>query len=149
MGEMNSTYNLSNFKDLKHKYEKGHEYISLSKIDKMLSIANIDLNCQKYFIFIFLQFVFFVCLMSPKQILLLFCVLVFLELDQFFINIISLFTWSAFMYKKFHKIRNAYWFFREAERIGDSLSSNNNEDLLCAIARVEIGLSNMIYESGL
>lgn len=59
-----------------------------------------------------------------------------LELDKFFVNLISLLTWSAFMYKKFMKFRNAYWFLKEAERIGESVKDNNNEDILNAIARV-------------
>ncbi|KAL4473728.1 hypothetical protein ABPG74_022592 [Tetrahymena malaccensis] len=70
-----------------------------------------------------------------------------LELDQFFINLISLLNWGAFMFKKQSKHKIAYWFLREAERICDEVLQNNNEELLNVISRVHISLANIYFEA--
>ncbi|KAL4504043.1 hypothetical protein ABPG72_022673 [Tetrahymena utriculariae] len=116
VNDINAMYTLQNFNDLKIKYRKGHEIITLQKIEKMLSLKNIELNLH-------------------------------LELDQFFINVISLFNWGAFMFKKQSKHKIAYWFLREAERISDQVLQNNNEELLNVIARVHISLANIYFEA--
>ncbi|EAR92352.3 hypothetical protein TTHERM_00083510 (macronuclear) [Tetrahymena thermophila SB210] len=116
VNDVNTMYTLQNFNDLKLKYRKGHEIITRQKIEKMLSLKNIELNLH-------------------------------LELDQFFINVISLFNWGAFMLKKQSKHRIAYWFLKEAERISDQVLQSNNEELLNVIARVHISLANIYFEA--
>ena len=52
------------------------------------------------------------------------------------------------MYKRFLKFRNAYWYLKEAERIADSFTEFNNEEILCVSSKTCIALANLSFEAG-